>query len=109
MGLHILLAQNTGNPELAMSPEEGTQFLSAAQNVMRHYSVQSTQKTLDWIAFAGVSFGIYAPRLVAMRVRKSEEKRQRQPAATVHQFHRGTAEQGPGFTVVEPEFPDAAE
>ena len=44
--------------------------MKAAQNVARHYSVQTTQKTLDWIAFAGIGVGMYGPRVVAIAVRE---------------------------------------
>lgn len=93
VGLHVLLAHNTNTPELMITDDEGKQFMSSAQNVMRHYSVQSTQKTLDWIAFAGVTIAMYAPRVVAIRIRKSHE---RKPGDVV-QFTRGENGQ-PGFT-----------
>lgn len=40
--------------------------MKAAQNVLRHYSVETTQKTMDWISFVGVTTMIYAPRIVAI-------------------------------------------
>lgn len=70
IGLHVLLAERTGTPELVIAPDEAKQFMGAAQNVMRHYSVETTQKTLDWIAFMGVAAGMYMPRMVAVSVRR---------------------------------------
>lgn len=75
VGLHTMLAMQTDTPEFMLSDEEGRDFTKAAQNVMRHYSVQSTQKTLDWIAFGGITVGIYGPRFVAVRLRKAQEAR----------------------------------
>lgn len=73
VGLHAVLAGMSNTPELMLSEMEGDQFMKSAQNVMRHYSVTSTQKTLDWIAFAGCTAGIYAPRIIAIRMRKKGE------------------------------------
>ena len=76
VGVHAMLAMNTGIPEFELSPDEGVAFTQAAQNVMRHYSVETTQKTLDWIAFMGTVGGIYGPRIVAYGVRRQHEKQQ---------------------------------
>jgi len=73
VGLHAMLAMKTDIPELIISDQEGAEFMKAAQNVLRHYSVEATQLTLDWIAFAGCSIGIYAPRLVAIGVRRKTQ------------------------------------
>lgn len=70
MGLHLLLADRTQTPEFAITEEEGKAFMDAAQNVMRHYSVETTQKALDWTAFAGVAAGMYMPRIAAVGMRK---------------------------------------
>lgn len=74
VGIHAMLAMQTKTPELAVSEQEAKDFTKAAQNVMRHYSVQTTQKTLDWIAFVGVTAGIYGTRIFAISVRKQAEK-----------------------------------
>lgn len=74
VGLHVLLAQAVDTPEIAITDDEGKQFLKAAQNVMRHYSVSTTQKTLDYMAFFGVAASIYAPRIAAVGFRRRAEK-----------------------------------
>ena len=74
VGIHALLAQVTETPEIAITEDEGKAFTKASQNVMRHYSVQTTQKTLDWIALIGVAASIYGPRLAAVGIRKRSEK-----------------------------------
>lgn len=80
VGLHLMVAAKTNCPELAIEPDEGIAFMQAAQNVLRHYSVQTTQKTLDWIAFAGVAGGIYLTRGVAISNRRAAEKAARREA-----------------------------
>jgi hypothetical protein len=70
VGLHVMLAQLTKTEELAISMDEGEAFMKAASNVMRHYSVQTTQKTLDWIAFGGCTIQIYGLRIVAISVNR---------------------------------------
>lgn len=76
IGLHVALAGLTGVEELAITPEEGDAFMAAAGKVARHYSVTTTQKTMDWLAFCGCAAAIYAPRVVAI----SRAKRGRKPA-----------------------------
>lgn len=80
VGVHMMLAHKTNTPELIVQPDEAAQFMHAAQNVMRHYSVEATQKTLDWIAFAGVAGGMYLTRGIAIAARRSQEKTERAAA-----------------------------
>ena len=77
VGVHMLLADKTNCPELIIPPDEASGMLSAAQNVLRHYSVETTQKSLDWIAFAGIVGGGYLMRAVAISNRLGAEKRER--------------------------------
>lgn len=74
VGVHLMLAQRTNTPELAIGMDEGEAFMRAAQNVLRHYSVETTQKTLDWIAFAGVAGTMYGTRAVAISNRRAAER-----------------------------------
>lgn len=101
IGVHALLAMNLQTPELAISDEEGKQFMGAAQNVMRHYSVQTTQKTLDWIALFGSAGAIYAPRVVAIRMRKSRPRHVNQPSS---QNMGGNVHDFPVMPSIEPEY-----
>lgn len=71
VGAHVLLADRTGVEELAISMDEGTAFVCAAQKVMRHYAVETTQKTMDWLSFMGTTSMIYIPRFIAYKNRKS--------------------------------------
>ena len=82
VGLHALFAVNTNTPELALTNEEGEAFMKACQNVMRHYSVHTTQKTIDWISLFGVAGGIYGTRVAAIIVRKRGEADPNAPRRT---------------------------
>lgn len=77
VGLHALLAERMECPELEITEEAGKEFMQSVQNVMRHYSVETTQKTLDWIALGGTVSGMYIPRIAAISMRKRVEKQQR--------------------------------
>lgn len=75
VGLHALLAERIEAPELVISEQEGKDFMAAVQNVMRHYSVETTQKTLDWVALMGTASGMYVPRIAAIGMRRKAMKR----------------------------------
>lgn len=79
VGLHVALARLTEIDEIEITEDEGKLFMERAQAVASHYSVSTTQKTMDWIAFAGCACGIYAPRIVAV-MRKRGEKDRHSPA-----------------------------
>ncbi len=84
-----MLAQATDTPELQIAPEEGAQYMAACQNVMRHYSVTTTQKTLDWLALVGCTAALYAPRMAAIRFRKMEQRARRGASGNVVKFPDG--------------------
>jgi len=67
------LAEATQTPELVINDDEGKQFLGSAQDVLKHYSVETTQKTIDWIAFIGAFGMIYGTRAIAINQRHKRE------------------------------------
>jgi hypothetical protein len=81
VAMHMMLAQLSGVEELAITPDEGDAFMKSAQNVARHYSVATTQKTLDWIAFAGCTAGMYVPRGIAVAAKRRSKKQASEPVA----------------------------
>ena len=115
VGLHVMLADLTRSPEIAITDDEGAAFMKSAQNVMRHYSVTTTQKTLDWIAFAGCTVGIYGPRIVAIATRpdKSDGKKVVQlrevPKQDNSPASAGSGIVYPNMTIIPDEHPGAAE
>ncbi len=94
VGIHTMLALQTGVEELAISPEEGDEFMTAAQRVMRHYSVETTQKTLDTVAFIGCAVQIYGTRAAAFYVRTRRGPRDQAQHQT-HQVAPGAAHAPP--------------
>lgn len=77
VGIHVQLAQATQVPEFVIEQEEGDEFLKRAQAMMSHYSVETTQKTIDWLAFIGVGSMIYGTRFIAYNARVSRERKER--------------------------------
>lgn len=87
VGIHVIAAGATNVPELAIDMDEGKQFMLSAQNVMRHYSVESSQKTIDWLAFGGTCCMIYGTRFGAYMLRRREEQKEAiKPNATIYQM-----------------------
>lgn len=87
VGVHVIAAGATGVPEVAIDMAEGDAFMKSAQNVMRHYSVESSQKTIDWLAFGGTCCMIYGTRFGAYMLRKRSESQENiRPGATVYQM-----------------------
>lgn len=73
-GFHTLLAIVTRAEELAVDEEEAIKLAEASALVARHYNVEVAAKTTDWINLAIVAGSIYAPRIVAMRMRATENR-----------------------------------
>lgn len=95
VGLHVVIAQASKTPELAITMEEGGHIMTSAQNVMRHYNVQSTQKTLDWISLAGAVSMVYVPRVIAIaankRARTIEQPRPQNSMAPASEVELGAS------------------
>jgi hypothetical protein len=106
VGLHVLLAERTQTPEIAISDEEGRAMQVAAQNVLRHYSVAASQKTLDWIALWACVGGVYGPRVVAIAVRRqSETAAKKPPRGQVIRLHKTNGEPPKSPGPVAPGYP----
>lgn len=110
VGFHAGIAMLTNTPELIIQDAEGAAFMKASQNVMKHYSVETTQKTLDWIAFCGVACSIYVPRAVAIWAKgkgPAPVQVRRAPPAPVHAAQQppAPANNGDIFTPSVPEGP----
>lgn len=85
VGLTVMLATATGVEEFEVSGDEMDRWTTAAGNVSRHYDIQTTQKTLDWVAFAGVSAQVFGTRAVvgAIKLRERNAGRGNRPPASV--------------------------
>lgn len=107
VGIHAILAERTDTPELAITEDEGKQFMQAAQNVMRHYSVESTQKTLDWVALFGCAGAMYMPRIAAVGMRKRSSARKSGPRPQAAPAQNG-AGMGAGVVSIVPDMTGTA-
>lgn len=92
-----MLAIRTGIEEFQVGEDEMAAFLGAAQKVARHYSVETTQKTLDWVAFVGISGQVFGTRAVAISVKARIAKSPRGPS-NVHPFPQPSAVDMSQFT-----------
>lgn len=93
VGLHLQIARLTENPEIAISEGDGTAFLKAAQNVLRHYPISASQVAIDWAALSFTASLIYVPRFAAIANRRNAPPPPPpQHGASVYHFHP----QGPG-------------
>lgn len=75
IGISTMLAIKLEEPAVMVSESEMDAWLKAAQNVARHYSVETTQKTLDIVAFAGVSLQVFGTRAVAITAKNKKRKK----------------------------------
>jgi hypothetical protein len=66
----MMLAVGLKKAELNISETEAANMATAINNVQRHYDIQATQKTMDWINLAMVCGSIYVPRIIAMNLTK---------------------------------------
>lgn len=79
VGIHVIASGATNVPELVIDQSEGDAFMKSAQQVMRHYSVESSQKTIDCLTFGGTCCMIYGTRFGAYMLRKREEAKAETP------------------------------
>jgi hypothetical protein len=76
----------TGHEEWESTEQEAKVFMERAQNVARHYSVATTQKTLDWIAFMGCVGAFYVPRVYVISHKKRAARAARAAATEAGGF-----------------------
>jgi hypothetical protein len=105
IGISVMLAMRTGIEEFSVSPDEIDAFTRAAGNVARHYNIETTQKTLDWIALVGVSAQVFGTRAFAIALKAGERRRERprNGPATVHHLHAVQPGQTDGPLEIRPD------
>lgn len=86
IGISTMLAIKTGHEEFMVGEDEMGAWLKAASNVSRHYSIETTQKTLDWVALIGMTGQVFGTRAVALAV-KVRQERQPQNVGNVVAFN----------------------
>lgn len=71
---HLIMATMMKAPNLALDQKEARALAEATVNVTRHYNVQATQKTIDWVNFATTAFMIYGTRAIAYGAERKKQK-----------------------------------
>lgn len=74
VGFHAALAQAADCPPLAISAEQGEEYLTTVQRVLSHYSLESTQKTLDIAALVGATATMYGPAAFWLFSRRGQRR-----------------------------------
>jgi hypothetical protein len=76
VGLTESIAQWRNVPEIGLDPAEAKELMARTQDVLRHYSIETTQKGADFIALFGTVSMIVGTRIGAynLRVRMEEER-----------------------------------
>jgi hypothetical protein len=106
-----------------MSEGDARTLMASAQNVLRHYSIQATQRAVDWITFGSVAMFMYVPRAVALVQRRQRghnggpPMHEWQGSAQVFQFTPPPPQQqpqqqppaAPPGAAIEPDFAEAPE
>jgi ribosomal protein S26 len=76
---HSMLAGMTQTPELMLEQSEAVDLSKATLELMAQYDFAPDPKIQAWITFGGCVGLTYGSRIVAIRSRKSQEKKERKP------------------------------
>jgi hypothetical protein len=82
VGLTAAIAQWREVPEIGIDETEAKELMTASQNVLRHYAIETTQKGADVISLVGVIAMIGGTRISAYNLRtrmEREEQKQQRP------------------------------
>lgn len=74
---HYGLAAAFNAPELALTQDQADAYARAASDVMSHYDMGATAKTIAWVNLVTAMGGIYWGKLSAIAARKASEKAQK--------------------------------
>lgn len=80
MGMHLIAAKLLRAPELIIGPDEAKNLAKAVQNLMKHYSINVSPKTVALMQLAGVAAAVYAPRAIMIANRKGKEAQHKKQA-----------------------------
>jgi hypothetical protein len=72
--VHVTAARFLDCPELAIEAREAEALLHATGNVLRHYNIETTQKTMDFIALGTCIATTYGFRAMAIQHRLKAER-----------------------------------
>jgi hypothetical protein len=80
------LAMTFQAQELALTVEQADAYAIAAQDVMAHYDMGTTAKTMAWVNLMGAMGAIYWDKFKQVSARKSAEKAARVASSSASNF-----------------------
>jgi hypothetical protein len=81
---HVAIATATKTPELMIGDDEAKSLASATINVLDQYDIRPDPKIEAMVTLIGVAAATYAPRVVAIRMRKAQEAEEKKGKAGVY-------------------------
>ena len=72
---HTMLSVITKSPELMLDEKEANAVAQASVNVSRHYGFAPSSKSVDWAHLMMTLGAVYGTRLIAIKNRKSGERK----------------------------------
>jgi hypothetical protein len=76
---HSAIAAGMDTPELVLSPQEAESLSSSGLTFLAQFDVKPNPKVTAGIIFASNVAAIYGTRFAAIRIRKAQEAKERQP------------------------------
>lgn len=119
--VHATLAALVNVRELELSEDEARKLSDASKEVLKHYPLGVSDKTIAWVNLAVIAGGVYGTRIMAYNVRRGAERRARVvnlptappasagpgaapgPAAKAPNGHAANFDLTPDFLTVPPE------
>jgi hypothetical protein len=74
---HGALANATKTPELVLSEEEATNLSKTGLDFLSHFDVAPDPKVISGVVFASQIMAVYGSRYAAIRIRKAQEKKEK--------------------------------
>ncbi len=93
--VHLALAAATRTPELALDESEARELAKAAAEVQSHYETVIDPKILAWAQLVMVAGSIYAPRMIAAKMRLNRERAEQRAKSNVVQGPFGNSNHAP--------------
>lgn len=62
--------------ELALDEEEAKALSEGVKEVASHYDIEPDPKIMAWVGLIGTCSAIYAPRIMAYKMRRAQERKE---------------------------------
>jgi hypothetical protein len=77
VGIHAMVAEATGTPQLALTKSEGEKLGGAIQDVAKQYNHVINPKTAAWIQLCIVCGAVYGTRIASIRMDAKTARRRK--------------------------------